>query len=83
MLRNLVAVVIVMSLAAPALAEPQLPRKPRTPTSEPLKFGSPRTGAIRANPCASFGAGFVAVEGTSTCVKVGGAISVGVGGRVR
>jgi hypothetical protein len=32
------------------------------------------------NPCAAFGPGFVKVEGTDTCVKVGGAFSVGVGG---
>jgi hypothetical protein len=32
-----------------------------------------------ANACAEFGAGFVRVEGTSTCMKIGGAIGVGAG----
>lgn len=39
--------------------------------------------ARRRHPCAAFGAGFVEVEGTGTCVKIGGAFSVGVGGSVR
>jgi len=30
--------------------------------------------------CAAYGAGFVRVEGTDTCVKVGGSVGVGVGG---
>jgi hypothetical protein len=33
-----------------------------------------------ANPCAAFGPNFVKVAGTDTCVKVGGALSVGVSG---
>jgi hypothetical protein len=32
------------------------------------------------NPCAAFGPDFVKVAGTDTCVKVGGALSVGVSG---
>ena len=32
-----------------------------------------------ANACAEYGAGFVRVEGTGTCMKIGGAISVGAG----
>jgi hypothetical protein len=33
-----------------------------------------------ANSCAGYGAGFVKLEGTDTCVKIGGAVSIGVGG---
>ena len=32
-----------------------------------------------ANPCAAYGAGFIRIEGSSTCVKSGGSVSVGVG----
>ncbi|PAY06536.1 hypothetical protein CK489_27015 [Bradyrhizobium sp. UFLA03-84] len=39
----------------------------------------PSKSATRGNPCASYGAGFVKVEGTDTCVKLGGAVSVGAG----
>jgi hypothetical protein len=33
-----------------------------------------------AKSCAEFGPGFVMVEGSTTCVRVGGSVSVGVGG---
>ncbi|AMA61322.1 hypothetical protein [Bradyrhizobium sp. CCGE-LA001] len=33
-------------------------------------------GTARAGSCASYGPRFVMVEGTGTCVKVGGSISV-------
>lgn len=39
----------------------------------PLKGTS---GAAKAGSCASYGPRFVMVEGTGTCVKVGGSISV-------
>jgi hypothetical protein len=32
-----------------------------------------------ANACAEYGAGFVRIEGTNTCMKIGGAVSVGAG----
>lgn len=32
-----------------------------------------------SNACAEYGAGFVRVEGTSTCMKIGGAVSIGAG----
>lgn len=33
-------------------------------------------GSARPNTCASYGPRFVMVEGTGTCVRVGGAISI-------
>jgi hypothetical protein len=32
-----------------------------------------------SSTCAAYGPGFVKVDGTETCVKIGGAISIGVG----
>jgi len=32
------------------------------------------------NSCAAYGPGFVKVEGSDTCVQIGGSISIGVGG---
>ena len=32
-----------------------------------------------ANACAEYGAGFVKIEGTNTCMKIGGAVSIGAG----
>jgi hypothetical protein len=48
--------------------------KPLPPAKRAL-----RTGTVNSNPCASFGPGFRRIEGTDTCVKIGGAVSVGVG----
>jgi len=45
--------------------------KPATPEKLlPLK------GTGSSNSCAAFGSGFVKVDGTNTCVKVGGAVRI-------
>jgi hypothetical protein len=44
----------------------------------PAKSAS-RTGSRTANPCASFGPNFKRIEGSDTCVKIGGAVSVEAG----
>jgi hypothetical protein len=38
-----------------------------------------RPAKAAANPCAEYGAGFVRIEGSSTCIKIGGSLSVGIG----
>ncbi|WP_315774685.1 MULTISPECIES: porin [unclassified Bradyrhizobium] len=58
------------SLLAPPLPAP----KAAGPNKAAL-----RSGAASNNPCASYGANFVRVEGTNTCVKVGGALRVEMG----
>jgi hypothetical protein len=62
------------SLIAPASAE----------QTRPLKFDQPATGKTLPvkepkydSSCAAYGAGFVKIAGTNTCVKIGGAVSVG------
>jgi hypothetical protein len=52
-------------------------------SSQPPK-NTPKSGALRpvsSNPCAKYGAGFVKVEGSDTCVKIGGGVSVEAGAR--
>ncbi|MBI5261688.1 MAG: hypothetical protein HY852_07710 [Bradyrhizobium sp.] len=44
----------------------------------PVKRLAPKS-APAANSCAAFGPGFVKVDGSDTCVKIGGAIGIGVG----
>jgi hypothetical protein len=39
----------------------------------------PLKGAARNNSCAEYGVGFVRVEGSGTCVKVGGSVSTEAG----
>ncbi|XUM21249.1 porin [Bradyrhizobium oligotrophicum S58] len=58
------------SLLAPSLPGPK--------AAGPNK-AAPRPGAAANNPCASYGANFVRLEGTDTCVKVGGALRVEMG----
>jgi hypothetical protein len=70
----MMAVVLASAAAAAEQPRPQKPDKAATPGKLlPLKRSN------SANACAEYGAGFVKVEGTSTCVKIGGAVSVGAG----
>jgi hypothetical protein len=71
----LLAIVAATLPALTALAE-----QPVFPKSEnAAKSGKrlPVKGATSSNSCAAFGTGFVKVEGTDTCVKVGRAVSIG------
>ncbi len=68
---------LLLETASLASAEPRLPRQ-----TEPLPPSS-AAKLPKANPCAAFGAGFVRAEGTDTCVKVGGSVSVGTSVRGR
>jgi hypothetical protein len=67
-----------MALASVAARaeQPRLQRADKAATpgkSLPLKRPS------SANACAEYGAGFVRIEGTNTCMKIGGAVSIGAG----
>ncbi|MEA2819390.1 MAG: hypothetical protein QOJ86_1394 [Bradyrhizobium sp.] len=75
-MRMIVPVVIVAMLSASAAPAQQFrDGKPDKPAkSLPLR---PAKAAV--NPCAEYGAGFVRIEGSSTCIKVGGSLSVGAG----
>ncbi|NOJ47983.1 porin [Bradyrhizobium archetypum] len=77
MRKSLLIMIAVMLPSAAALAEqPSAQKRYKAETSAkslPLKRPS------SANACAEYGAGFVRIEGTSTCMKIGGAVSVGVG----
>jgi hypothetical protein len=70
---------ILLPLASAAAAE----------SSRPLKFDQSIGGTAlpvkqprSADSCAAYGAGFVKLAGSNTCVKIGGAVSIGVGGNV-
>jgi len=63
---------LTTSAAAEALRLPPAER-PQAATTVPLK-GAP--GKARAGSCATYGPRFVMVEGTGTCVKIGGSISI-------
>jgi hypothetical protein len=76
MRKSLLVLVAATLPALNALAEqPGGQKYDRTTTDKQL----PLKRATSANSCAAFGAGFVMVEGTNTCVKVGGSVSIGAG----
>jgi Porin subfamily len=45
----------------------------------PKKTTPPPPREAQGNSCAAYGAGFVRLEGTTTCVKVGGTVRVETG----
>jgi len=51
-------------------------------SGKPAKHGTefaPKKAAAPDNSCAVYGAGFVKIAGTETCMKIGGAVSIGAG----
>ena len=78
-MRKFFLTVVALLCASSAFAESSRPLKLDTPagTDRP----APLKGKASSNSCAAYGPGFVKVEGTDTCVQVGGSISVGAGVR--
>ena len=77
-MRNILLAIVIASLpAASALAEPTGDHKPDKHTSRSRSL--PLKGAGTGNACAAYGPGFVKVDGTDTCMKIGGGIGVGAG----
>ena len=78
MRKSILIMVAAVLPAVGALAEqPGLLKSGNAATSGKLL---PLKGAASADSCAAYGPGFVKVESTGTCVKIGGAVSIGVGG---
>jgi hypothetical protein len=77
-MRKILLIIIIAGSPAFALAQQTgYQRADKAATTGKLL---PLKGAARSNSCAEFGAGFVKVEGSDTCVKVGGYVSIGAGG---
>ena len=72
----LLATALVLTSAAAVAEQPQSPKSYKAaPSGKSLPIKRPSS----ANACAEYGAGFVMIEGTTTCMKIGGAIGVGGG----
>jgi hypothetical protein len=71
------AAVGLCAASASLAASPGLPAVPTRPVTSAKPV--PRAGAITINPCSAYGPNFARVDGTDTCVKIGGAVSVGAG----
>jgi hypothetical protein len=76
MRNTLLAIVVAVLPASIALAEPSSNHKPDKAAPGRLL---PLKGAAGSNSCPAYGAGFVKVDGIGTCVKIGGAVSIGAG----
>ena len=70
--------ILALSLA-PASAEQVRPLKFDQPSAKSLPLKEP----TYSGSCAAYGAGFVKLAGTDTCVKVGGSVSIGTSVRGR
>jgi hypothetical protein len=68
--------VILMLFVAVVSAAAETVGKPTS--SPPPGRALPLRGATAGNPCAAYGPGFVRIEGTGSCVKIGGAVDIGV-----
>ncbi len=75
-MRNILLAIAVAMLPA-AAAEPSSSQKP----DKPLASGRllPLKGAGAGNSCAAYEPGFVKLDGTDTCVKIGGIVGIGTG----
>jgi hypothetical protein len=69
-----VVVLAVLSVSAAPAQQSRGGKPEKQAKSLPL-----RPAKAAANPCAEYGAGFVKIEGSSTCMKIGGSLGVGVG----
>ena len=77
-MRKSLLIMMAVALASVAAASEQpRPRKPDTAATSGKLLPLKRSNS--ANACVEYGAGFVKIEGTNTCMKIGGAVSVGAG----
>ena len=70
-----IAALVLTGMAAFAAEQPGRQKSDNVASGKllPLKRSTPD------NSCAAYGPGFVKVEGSSTCMKIGGEISIGAG----
>jgi hypothetical protein len=83
MKRNCVLSLLVAALSvSPLMAQSPNSRTPSKPTraTKDLPKDLPLKGTVTGNSCAAYGPGFVKLEGSDTCVQLGGSIGIGVGG---
>lgn len=79
-MRNVLLVIAVTAVLPASSAAAEQLRQQKSDKSIAAGRQLPVKGARADHSCAAYGAGFVRVDGTQTCVKIGGAVSIGVGG---
>lgn len=89
-MRNILLATALVALLPASVAAADQPRgqnsgkRADNPFDKPLAAGKhlPIKGAGNRNSCAAYGAGFVKIDGTETCMKIGGAVSIGAGSSI-
>jgi hypothetical protein len=77
-MRNILVAIVVAVLPVTSIAMAQT--RSQKPDKPPISNRQlPLKGSHASNACAAYGPGFIKVDGTNTCVKIGGAVSIGVG----
>jgi hypothetical protein len=79
-MRNILPILVAVTLSISTAAADPVTSQKSTRTAIGAKPLAAKQATAR-NTCAAYGPGFIKVEGSDTCVKVGGSISLGVGGR--
>ncbi len=78
-MRNILLAIVVAVSPVSSIAMAQTgSQKPDQPSGSGRLL--PLKGSHASNACAAYGPGFIKVDGTDTCVKIGGAVSIGVSG---
>ena len=77
----LISLMAIPATGAESLRLPPAERPQAGKESNKALRPSGTAGKARAGSCAAYGPRFVMVEGTGTCVKVGGSISIDAGVR--
>jgi hypothetical protein len=70
-----IALAALAAISGPCASAQQI----REPKQGKPAIALPLRPKAAANPCAEYGPGFVRIEGSSTCIKIGGSLGVGVG----
>jgi len=88
MLRKSFVIVPLIALSALAWSEAALAQEQTPPKRSKLKSlhatepaTKPVTRPHSTSSCSEFGAGFARLPGSDTCIRIGGSVSVGAGGR--
>ncbi len=80
-MRNILFAIIVAVLPATAAVGAGLSDLPKpNQTTVPIDRQLPVKRARTVNGCAAYGSGFVKVDGSDTCVKLGGGVRVDAAG---
>jgi len=78
-MRKTLLAIMALLLTGGAASAAEQTRQPKSDKAAPSGKLLPMKGATSRNSCAAYGPGFVRVEGSETCARIGGALSIGVG----